>query len=163
MKKLILLALLPIFSITLQAQEFEGIEEGDIELSFNGMLMVSGFTFGNIFVSGGYYLSDKLLVGVAPGLSIFGGGGFSQTTFSLSLFGTYNFVGEETHFPYVKGALIQSAFQSPFLSFTSLQVGGGYKFFFTDKIAWDTSLTFGITISPVSFTTMLLTGLTFML
>lgn len=164
MKKLTLLALVAFLFTTLQAQEFEGIEEGDKELSFNGMVMASsGFALGSIFVSGGYYVTDKLLVGVAPGLTIFGGSGFGSTTFSLQLFGTYSFITDKTHFPYAKAALVQQSFSSPFLSFTSIQAGGGYKYFFTDKIAWDTSVTFGLTLSPASFTTLLLTGLTFML
>ena len=166
MKKLTFLVVLAfLFSmIQIQAQEFEGIEAGDKELSFNGMVMAqSGFALGSIFLSGGYYISDRLLVGAAPGVTIFGGGGFGQTTLSLSLFSTYNFMTDKSNFPYVKAALVQQAFQSPFLSFTSIQAGGGYKVFFTDKIAWDTSVTLGFTLSPVTFSTLILTGLSFML
>ena len=164
MKKLTLLVLLVLSFQMIHAQEFEGIEKGDKEISFNGLVMAgSGFALGSIFVSGGYYFSDKLMAGAAPGLTIFGGGGYGNTTFSLQLFGTYSFLSDRTHFPYVKAALVQQAFQEPFFSFTSIQAGGGYKFFFTDKLAWDTSVTLGLTLSPVTFTTLILTGLTFIL
>lgn len=164
----------------MQAQEFEGLEKGDMELSFFGMIMGSkGFTMGTFYVSGGYYITEKLLVGAGPGVTITGYPSmeFDPETFevtegteldaslSLQLFTTYNFFTDRTNFPYAKGVLGQSKFDGDnFFSYTSLEIGGGYKFFFTDKIAWDSSLTFGLGFSsPVSLTITFLTGLTFKL
>jgi hypothetical protein len=165
---------------SLHAQEYEGVEKGDIEFSFFGMIMgTGGFAVGTFYVQGGYYITDKLVVGAGPGVTVTGYETveFDPETFetnekteldaslSLQMFTTYNFFTDRPRFPYAKAVLGQSKFdKDDFFCYTSLEIGGGYKWFFTDRIAWDSSLTFGLGFSsPVSATITFLTGLTFKL
>lgn len=159
MKKVLLLLLASLFVFSLSAQEFEGLEQGDKEISFNGFILASeGMTMGNVFFSFGSYITDKLLVGAAPTLTI----GSGVTDFGAQLFGTYNFTNDTPAFPYVKAQYYQYSFTSgDFASQGFLQVGGGYKTFFSDKLAWDTSATFGMNIGFDYGMFMIMTGLTF--
>jgi len=166
MKKLTLLALLVFLFTSIRAQEFEGIEKGDKEVSFFGMVMAARYaTMGYLSLSGGYYFTDKLMAGAAPGVII--ASGFSD--FNLTLFGTYNFVTDKPAFPYLKASLSQLSFKTydgtiPFFSNMSLQAGGGYKFFFSERFAWDSNATIGFNFgSPVQVKLTILTGLTFIL
>ena len=69
--------------------------------------------------------------------------------------------------PYTRASFYQFSVDIPpgakFNDFSFLQVGGGFKLFFTPQIAWDTSLNIGFGLSKASegATMMLLTGLAF--
>jgi hypothetical protein len=159
MKKTLILLVFCCFLSKINAQEYEGIAKGDKEITFNGMVIsMSGFTMGNVFVSYGKYLSDKMLVGLAPGLSI-----SDVTDFSCQLFFNYNFSSSKPTFPYVKASYYQQSFNTEGADFFDLgfiQAGVGYKSFFNAKVSWDTSLTYGL--STASFETgmlMLNTGI----
>jgi len=168
MKKLILLIVASVFVINLSAQEFEGLEAGDKEISFNGMVILSeGITMGNVFFSFGTYITDKLLVGAAPGLTITNTGlGGTEADLSAQAYCNYNFSNDSPAFPYVKASFYQQSFKSneysSFTDYSFLQVGGGYKTFFTDKMSWDTSATYGVSLGSFDFGSgifMILTGL----
>jgi hypothetical protein len=165
MKRVTIIAAMLLSMTALHAQEFEGLEKGDKEVSFFGMVMAGKFfSIGYISVSGGYYFTDKLMAGAAPGLIIAPG----ATDFNIAFFGTYNFFTDRRAFPYVKASLTQQSFRtygggaSAFFANMSLQGGGGYKVFFTERLAWDTNATLGINFgSPVGVRFTLLTGLSF--
>lgn len=148
--------------LKISAQEYEGIAKGDKEITFNGMVItMEGLTMGNIFISGGYYITDKLLLGLAPGLTL----GKDVTDFSGQLFANYNFSSSKPTFPYVKASYYQQSFDTKgydsFFDLSFIQAGVGYKVFFNAKVNWDTSLTYGFSpAGNVGFgMLMLLTGI----
>lgn len=159
MKKLFFIIIAFFFMLSINAQEFEGLEQGDKEISFNGFIIASeGITMGNVFFSFGTYITEKLLVGAAPTLTI----GSGVTDFGAQVFGTYNFTNGKPAFPYVKAQYYQYSFTSgDFASNGFLQAGAGYKTFFSDKLAWDTSATFGMNLGFDYGLFMIMTGLTF--
>lgn len=160
MKKTLVLLVFCCLFFRINAQEYEGIAKGDTEISFNGMVFsMENFKMGNFFFSYGKYLSDKMLVGAAPGLTI----GEDMTDLSCQFFFNYNFSASEPTFPYVRASYYQQSFNTEgasFLDYGFLQAGVGYKSFFNDKVSWDTSLTYGISMgSDGSGILMLNTGI----
>jgi hypothetical protein len=149
----------------------EGVEEGDLEISFFGMYTKGtgdlDVSFGMIQVRMGKYFTDKLLLGVAPGLQIFDAGGYSSTDATFEVFSAYNFSTASRTIPYVKGSLNQTKTDIPdnqdFLDYAFLQAGFGVKNFFNEYAALDTSIAYGFSIGqgPDSGNLMLLSGITF--
>ena len=176
MKKIIILLLTVIITANVYAQEDEGISKGDNEITFNGFVFASVGTeskhsFGNLFLSYGKYYTDKLLIGIAPGVSISTAttmdGTEVNTDWSGQLFANYNFSVVKKGFPYVKGSYYQQTFDIPegdsFKDYGSLQIGLGYKSFFNEFASIDTSLNYGKSLreGAEGGSIMLMTGLSF--
>ena len=156
MKKIIVLLLCVFVFSNLYAQEDEGITKGDNEITFNGFIYSSVGTdsknaFGNLFLSYGKYYTDKLLIGIAPGISISTAttmdGTEVNTDWSGQVFANYNFSVVKKAFPYVKGSYYQQTFDIPdgasFKDYGSIQIGLGYKSFFNEFASLDMSLNYG--------------------
>lgn len=176
MKKIIILLLIVIITANVYAQEDEGISRGDNEITFNGFVFTSVGTdsknsFGNLFLSYGKYYTDKLLIGLAPGISIStthtAEGTEVKTDLSGQLFANYNFSVVKKGFPYVKGSYYQSTFDIPdgasFTDYGVMQIGLGYKLFFNEFASIDTSLNYGKSLAEGAEggSLMLMTGLSF--
>jgi hypothetical protein len=161
MKRTLVLMVAIFLFITNYAQEYEGIERGDHEITFNGMVLhVTDMTMGNVFISYGHYFTNKLLIGLAPGLTITEG----DVDASAQLFINFNFSSSKPRFPYLKASYYQSSFNgdAEFFDAGFVQTGVGFKAFLTPKVAWDTSITFGVPAAEADFENgmiMLLTGI----
>lgn len=171
-KGIIILIFALVSSFAFGQEQEEGITKGDMEVSFNGLVFTSvgadySFAMGNIFVSYGRYFTKNLLAGIAPGLTIASLEGTTSADFSFQVFSTYNFLVDQKLVPYARGSFYQASVDIPdgasFNDFSYLQVGGGFKMFFTPQLAWDTSLNigFGLSSATQGATIMLLTGITF--
>ncbi len=156
MKKIIVLFLTVIITANAYSQEDEGISKGDNEITFNGFIYSSvgtdsKHTFGNLFLSYGKYYTDKLLIGIAPGVSISTAttidGTEVNTDWSGQVFANYNFSVVKKAFPYAKGSYYQQTFDIPdgasFKDYGSIQIGLGYKSFFNEFASLDMSLNYG--------------------
>ena len=176
MKKIIILLLTVIITANVNAQEDEGISKGDNEITFNGFIFATVGTdsknsFGNLFLSYGKYYTDKLLIGLAPGISIStiqtAEGTEVNTDLSGQLFANYNFSVVKKGFPYVKGSYYQTTFDIPdeasFKDYGVIQIGLGYKSFFNEFASVDTSLNYGKSLAEGAEggSIMLMTGLSF--
>ncbi len=171
-KGIIVLIFALVTSFAFGQEQEEGITKGDMELSLSGMVFTTvgtdyNIAMGNIFVSYGRYFTKNLLVGVAPGLTITSAMGETSTDFSFQIFSAFNFMVDKKLVPYTRASFYQFSVDIPegakFNDYSYLQVGGGFKMFFTPQIAWDTSLNIGFGLSKASegATMMLLTGLAF--
>ena len=169
MKNLIVVAFLVLFTGTASAQE--GVEAGDKEVSFMGMYLTStgdtDYSFGNITLRFGYYFTDKLLVGISPGINISTFNNETDTDFSGELFFAFNFISNAKTIPYVKASFYQSTFDIPegmeFRDYSYVQVGLGFKVFFNEYMALDTSGSYGFSLAEDSGDgiLMFLSGITF--
>lgn len=170
MKKIGMLFLI-LFVMAGTAFAEEGVEKGDREFAFAGMYYTltgdGDYSFGNVQFRMGQYFTDKLLLGLAPGLNISDTGEDTSTDLTLELFGAYNFVTNSRTIPYVKTSLYQSRTDIPddqeFTDYTFLQAGFGVKNFFNEYAALDSSISYGLSIGQGadSGILMLLTGISF--
>lgn len=164
MKRITILLVVSMIIATSHAQEFEGIEKGDMELSFYGFALTD-FDGGmaTVFISFGAYVTDKWLIGIAPGIII--PDSFEDTQLSAQLFTNYNFSSTWRTFPYVRLAFYQMSFfddDIDFIDMSYAQGGVGLKSFLTERLAWDTSLQYGTLVTePETGMLMLMTGLAF--
>ena len=172
MKKLFFLVSITSLFLVVQAQEFEGIERGDKELSFNGFLFTTLGTeynsfSGNFFVSYGSYITDKLVIGLAPGLSVSSIEGDIQLNFSGQAYLNFNFSSTRRSFPFIRLSYYQYSFD--FETYEVLDVaygqgGLGFKSFLTQNLSWETIITYGVNLStPEIGNLMLMTGITVVL
>ena len=174
MKKALFILAFALFTcFTFGQEQEEGISTGDMELSFNGMVFTTvgtdySTTYGNIFVSFGRYFTKRLLVGVAPGLTLSTQEGDINVDASLQIFSGFNFVVNKKTIPYARVSFYQSSIDfitegSEFLDASIIQGGLGLKMYFSDYAAWDTSLNAGYSLADSSegVTLMFLTGITF--
>jgi len=170
MKKLLFLVFIATLFINARAQEFEGIESGDKELSFNGFIFTTvgtdySFASGNIFVSYGSYVTDKLVVGVAPGVSISSSQGEIGFDLSGQLYLNFNFSSTKRSFPFIRLSYYQYSFDvddiEDLLLYAFAQFGLGFKSFINENLAWETTATYGISLdNPEVGNLMLMTGIT---
>ena len=139
MKRLAITILFSSLFFVVSAQEFEGIERGDKELTFNGFVYTTvgqdyNYAFGTVLLSYGTYLSDKLVVGLAPGLSISTYQGEIGFDFSGQAFLNFNFSSTIRSFPFIRLSYYQSSFDVEYvedlLMYASAQAGLGFKSFF---------------------------------
>ena len=96
MKKLIIILTLFIVSGLLAAQEEEGIQAGDREISVYGQLRTQvgvdyDYAVGNFNLSYGKYTTAKLLIGFAPGLTVSTSDNEVKFDLSAQFFFNYNF------------------------------------------------------------------------
>lgn len=172
MKKIILLVSFTYLFLFVQAQEFEGIERGDKELSFNGFLFTTIGTeyssaSGNFFVSYGSYITDKLVIGIAPGVSVSSSDGEITADLSGQVFLNFNFSSTKRSFPFIRLSYYQYSFDfetyEP-LDLAYAQGGLGFKSFLTESLSWETTITYGLNLSTPEYgNLMLMTGITFVL
>ncbi|MBA4369200.1 MAG: hypothetical protein C0403_16360 [Desulfobacterium sp.] len=171
MKKTAMLFLI-LFVMAGSAFAAEGVEKGDRELAFAGMYYTltgdMDYSFGNVQVRMGKYFTDKLLLGLAPGLNISDSGNDTTTDFTLELFGAYNFVTNSRTIPYAKASLYQNKTNDipddqEFTDYTFLQAGFGVKNFFNEYAALDTSISYGLSVGQGtdSGIIMVLSGISF--
>lgn len=176
MKKIFILFLTVIITANAYSQEDEAISKGDNEVTFNAKVYTkvgtdSKFANGNLFLSYGKYYTDKLLVGIAPGISISTintmDGTEVNTDWSGHLFANYNFSVVKKAFPYIRVSYYQLTFDIPdeakFTDYGSLQIGLGYKSFFNEYASIDTSLNYGKSLAEGAEggSLMLMTGISF--
>lgn len=149
----------------------ETINAGDTEISFAGMFYrTSGdieYTTTNVQLRLGKYLTDKLLLGIGPGMTIATIEGEKETTLSAEAYCIYNFSINKGIVPYAKSSYYQRTFDiegnRKFTDYGYALVGLGARFFFNDLVAFDTSLSYGFTLLKESHDTMVMiaSGLSF--
>ncbi|MBN1212129.1 MAG: hypothetical protein JXA92_06080 [candidate division Zixibacteria bacterium] len=134
------------------------VEEGDKEVQVQGSLIAfEGITaiIGTFMY--GYFVTPNTEIGGGPMIIYASYEGEGESNISLTLFGRYNFVSGEKVVPYLSGQIYQFDIspEEPmdFTDFTFLQVGGGFKYFVSDNLAYDVSgnLGFGLGGGDVSF------------
>jgi len=172
MKKIILLVSFSYLFLFVQAQEFEGIERGDKELSFNGFLFTTIGTeynaiSGNFFLSYDSYITDKLVIGIAPGVSVSSSDGDITADISGQVYLNFNFSSTKRSFPFIRLSYYQYSFDFEtydILDVAFAQGGLGFKSFLSAKLSWETTITYGVNLStPEIGNLMLMTGITVVL
>lgn len=167
MKKmtLILIAFLAVNFVLAQA---EGIKKGDREINMSGNVIhvdmgESNFksTTGFAMISFGRYITDRLLMGIAPGMSISQfTGQEAELDYNVQLFSNLNLMTKGVFIPYLRATLYESSFRRD--ESTYVQAGGGIKLFFAERASWDSQVTYGFNVSGGEGNTLLfLTGLSY--
>lgn len=138
-----------------------GIEKGDSEISFMGFYVkmigienAPGGT-GAINFSYGYFLNRNLQVGAAPQLLIYPGADGLYTIFSFSVFASYNFQISSKFIPYITVKWYQSEVapgESIFMEQAYLTFGGGFRSFFNEYAALNTSISYGFNLGGLEET-----------
>lgn len=171
MKKILLLITGMTLLLHAHAQEFEGIEKGDKELSFYANLSTVvgiedySYASGNVNVSYGVYLAKIFNIGIAPGLSVSTSNGNVNVDFSGSVFMNLNFSSTKRTFGFFRASYYQSTFDvddmEDFLAYAYAQAGLGFKSFFNENLAWETILNYGLNLdNPEIGNINLTTGVT---
>lgn len=147
--------------------QFEGIEKGDNELTFNASITSYKSdeyesSNGTAFLSYGRYLTASTLVGIAPGLTMMDGSDVDANTIvSLQTFVNVNLVKNQPVIPYLRAVIYKFDISEDDPLF--VQGGAGIKYFFSERAAWDTLLTYGRSMSSDGGSIIfLLTGLTYL-
>jgi hypothetical protein len=159
-----------VFSFTSLFAQEEGIQKGDRELNFNGNITFTSYgegeskftsTNGFFSISFGKYVSRLVLVGIAPGLSLSKPQDQpTQHDWNVQVFTNVNFLSTGVFIPYGRVTVYKQSFQ--YDDNTFIQAGGGVKFFFAERAAWDTQLTYGFNLSnPESGSILFLTGISY--
>ena len=146
----------------------EGIKKGDKELNVSGNFSynkyeTSSFTNGLINVSFGRYLNDLMIVGIASGVSMSQSEGSSKVNYDLNaqLFTNVNILKKGRFIPYGRAAIYNAGLSIENSSF--VQIGGGMKFFFAKRAAWDSLFTYGFGLSgDAGNSKLFLTGLSYL-
>jgi|GEM_PF-573237 len=133
-----------------------GTEKGDREVSFLGFYMkrigTTNFTFetGSIKLSYGYFISDRIQLGISPQFMITSGdGGGTTIIFSASVFINYNLVVSSKMIPYLSGQWYQDDFSPEYgdlLDYSFITFGAGLRNFLTEYAALNTSLSYGFSL-----------------
>jgi len=125
----------------------EGIEAGDRE--FLGQLVFFSdqdfkSPFGYINFTYGYYLSDRVVIGAGPSITI-----GDEVEISAQLYSRYNFSTVKKIIPYAQLSVNQTDFDPDGDFFDAMygQVGFGAKFFVTDYLSIDAQALYGTGIS----------------
>ena len=145
-------ALAAILAIALMSSSaMAQIEKGDREIQGSAFLFtVSGITMLNISGIYGYYYTDRLEFGGGPTITYMDFGFDSDTTLGLTAFGRYSFTARDKLVPYAAAQWYQYdiAPEDPvgFLDMAFLQVGGGFKYFLNEYIAYDVSGNLGFSL-----------------
>ncbi len=171
MKKILLLMTGLTLVLCVNAQEFEGIEKGDKELSFYANLSTVvgyenyNYVSGNVNVSFGAYLAKIFNIGIAPGLSVSTSNGEVNADLSGSVFMNLNFSSTKRTFGFFRASYYQSTFDvddtEGLLTYAYAQGGLGFKSFFNENLAWETVLNYGLSLdNPEIGHINLTTGLT---
>jgi hypothetical protein len=138
-----------------------GVEASDNEIGFMASYFSyiggeggGGGGFGSVQLSYGKFISSKLVVGVAPMIYIFSGGGDTETQVTVSAFFKLNFSTSSRTIPYISGQWYQTDFSPEdgrdFLDASYLNVGAGIRNFFNSVTALNTSVTYGFALSEMS-------------
>lgn len=139
-----------------------GIEKGDSEVQFAGFyvrMMTEGFSMGTAFIQCSFakFITSRLQLGIAPILNIseFSVGSNSETTtqFSASAFCNYNLKTAAKLIPYVSGQWYQGDFSPEYGDFTDysyITVGAGFRNFFNEYAALNTSISYGFPLGSNS-------------
>ena len=160
-----LLAVLISFSAHSQ---LEGIQKGDNEITFSGSANSLIFgentnVTGTAFLSYGRYFSKRFIMGIAPGLTYSFNSESSPattTSYNLQIFTNLNLADAQPVIPYLRFVFYKFDLEEPDTEY--IQAGGGIKYFFAERAAWDTLITYGRGIGNNSGNTfLLLTGLAF--
>ena len=127
------------------------VEQGDREIQVNAFFFaVSGLSMLNISGSYGYFKTDKLELGGGPSITRVSFGDNSDTTVGLTFFGRYNLTARDQIVPYLSAQFYQFdiAPEDPmgFSDYAFIQVGGGFKYFINEYIAYDVSGNLGFSL-----------------
>ncbi|MBN1165409.1 MAG: hypothetical protein JXB45_12585 [Candidatus Krumholzibacteriota bacterium] len=134
--------------ILISSSAWAQMEKGDKEVRASGMIYTAE-SFSMITLMGVYgkFIEENIQVGAGPSLSYFKVGDYDDTTLGAAFFGRYYFTLQEKRVPYLSGELYQADFSPPegtdFTDYTSLQLGGGLKYFLNEYVAWDVSANLG--------------------
>lgn len=141
---------------------FAQIEKGDTEIGFQGYFTsvigedIPANGQGTIQLSYGKYVSEKLIIGVAPVVSFFTMEGQDEveTMWSGAAFFNYNFSTSSKAIPYLTGQFYQSTFDIPddaeFTDFSYVNVGLGLKNFLNEYAAINLLATYGFHLAEGS-------------
>ncbi len=147
--KQILIAVLVI--VLMSSSATAQIEKGDREVQASAYLFtVSGITVLNLSGIYGYYYTQRLELGGGPTIMFMDYGFGSNTTFGLTAFGKYSFTARDKLVPYASAQWYQYdiAPEDPigFADMSFIQVGGGFKYFLNEYLAYDVSGNFGFSL-----------------
>jgi hypothetical protein len=169
-KGLLFVVVLVLLASAAQAQ----IEKGDTEVSFMGYYLtyvggedIGGFGSGNFQLSFGKYLTDRIVIGVAPSLSLTKMDDEWETNWSGSAYMNINLSSTAKMIPYITGQYYQRTFDIPdgadFTDFSYVTVGLGFKSFFNEYASLNTVCTYGFSLAENAEGGMLMimTGLSF--
>lgn len=174
MKQILIVVALLFIIASAQAQ----IEKGDTEIGFMGYYStrvgedIDPNGSGSFQLSFGKYITPKLLLGIAPTLSLYTGQDEDgdptvETNWSGSVFFTYNFSTTSKLIPYLTGQYYQSQFDIPenaeFTDFSFVTFGLGFKNFFNEYASLNTQGLYGFSLAEDAEGGILLimTGLSF--
>jgi len=139
-----------------------GVEKGDSEISFMGFYAkMIGAEFetggtGAIKLSYGYFLTKNLQAGAAPQLLIYQGMmGATYKIFSFSAFASYNFQTSSKFIPYFTVKWYQNEVapgESDFMEHAYLTFGAGFRNFFNEHAALNTSISYGFNLGGLEKT-----------
>lgn len=161
----------PLFLISFLLMEVETVaqvQQGDVNLGVNSSIQVTSFqgssiTTTSFIFSGQYYVTDNISAGAAPIVAFsgfdFGGLKTTSSTFSLSLFGNYNFLLEGGEFlPYAGASLMFTNTTSTTKGGTggdtetvngkvNFGLNGGAKYFINERVNIDGNLSYTFNVS----------------
>ncbi|MFH1942082.1 MAG: hypothetical protein ABIL68_08240 [bacterium] len=150
------------------------IEKGDTEVSFMGYYItyvggedVVGFGSGSFQLSFGKYLTNRVIIGVAPTVSFTKMQDEWETNWSGSAYMNINFSSSAKMIPYITGQYYQYTFKIPafadFTDFSYINVGLGFKSFFNEYAALNTLVSYGFSLAEDAEggILMIMTGLSF--
>ncbi|MBN2414673.1 hypothetical protein JXO52_02475 [bacterium] len=132
-----------------------GIERGDKEVSFMGFyskIVGTDFDMGGIGsfnLGGGYFFTRNLQLGAETQVLIYPGFmGGTDVIFSFSLYGSYNFQTGSKFIPYVTAKWYQDEVVpgDDLLEDAYFTIGGGFRNFFNEYAALNTSITYGFSL-----------------
>lgn len=141
-----------------------GVEKGDSEISFMGFYaemigteLETGGT-GAIKLSYGYFVTKNLQVGAAPQLLIYQGMlGATYKIFSFSAFASYNFLTSSRFVPYFSVKWYQNEVapgESDFMDHAYFNLGAGFRNFFNEYAALNTSISYGFNLGGLERTVL---------
>ena len=145
------------------------VEKGDREIQANGTLItMENMTMINITGLYGYYYTEKLEFGGGPSITHVSISGFDgETNLSITMFGRYNFTARDKLVPYVSGQWYQFDLspEEPmgFFDYSFLQLGGGFKYFLNEYVAYDISGNMGISVGGGDVSFIIVAGISFIL
>lgn len=148
-----------------------GLERGDSELSFMGFYAKIVGTemdmpgIGSFKLAYGYFVTRNIQIGAEPQLLIYPGFmGGTDTIFSFSLYGSYNFLTGSKFIPYVTVKWYQDEVVpgDDLLEDAYVTFGGGFRNFFNEYAALNTSITYGFNLGGMGETVFtIMSGVSF--
>jgi hypothetical protein len=148
MKKSLVVALLILVAGT---TAYSQQDKGDVNVTFSGTYTSNKlYSFGQIFIKGGYFVTKNIEAGIKPQLLF--GDGFSGT--GVGLYGTYNFLTKDAKLvPYAGAEINHSSLksgggeESGKMKQTNMGLYGGSKYFITESLNVDAGMNFSFNLA----------------